>query len=58
MTMEEKLRKAEEKANMYRRQLGGVNAALDRARQHERELEAENEQLRRLLAGRYGGGGQ
>ena len=42
-----------DKAEAYRRQLGGTQAALRRARQRIKELEAENEALREVIAGAY-----
>ena len=36
-----------ERCETYRKQLGGTNAALNRARQRVRELEAENAELRK-----------
>lgn len=51
--LRDELRTVRARCEQYRRQLGGTNAALNRARQRERDLEEENEQLRRLLAGRY-----
>lgn len=38
----------ESKADMYRKQLGGTNAALNRARQETRELRDENKRLMAL----------
>lgn len=56
--LRDELRAVRELADQRRRQLGGMTAAHNRAKQRIKELEAENEQLRRLLAGRYDGGGK
>lgn len=45
--------KPNENADMYRRQLGGTQAALRREQQRVKELEAENDALRAIIAGRY-----
>ena len=45
-------------ADMYRRQLGGMTKSRNALKQRVKELEHENEQLRRLLAGRYDRSGE
>ncbi len=40
---------AEERAELYRRQLGGTNAALNKARQEIKQLKAENAALKEQL---------
>ena len=47
------LDEAIELADMYRRQLGGMTKSRNVLKQRVKELENENERLRRLLAGRY-----
>lgn len=42
-----------DKTDMYRKQLGGTQAALNRERQRVKELEEENAALRALIAGHY-----
>lgn len=54
--LREELRAVRELAEQRRRQLGGMTAAHNRAKQKIKELEAENEQLRRLLADKHDGG--
>ena len=48
--LHEKLEKAEERANMYRRQLGGVSAARNREEMKARKLEAENDAITGIFA--------
>lgn len=47
--LRERLAKEIERADMYRRQLGGVNAALRRERQKVRELEQRVSELEGMV---------
>ena len=47
-----------DRLKQHKRSLGGSQAANNRLKQRVRELEAENDELRRLLADNNDGGGQ